>query len=440
MDPDLLLRIAAAFAGFVSKTTLAFGVCLILGWLADSPAWRFTSVAFLRRDRVLALGGDRIFSRRIGCGNRFRFNSSGAAAPGAVQVPMSWALPMGIAFRVLGLIYLLGLGAILFSHWKKQRQLQWVLRFTTQPPDETATVFQSLARNLGVGRTRLLILSGAASPATFGWFRPVILLPAVCLRQDPADLEDILRHELHHVRRWDFAWNGFAVFCRALLFFHPGVWYALRKVEFNRELACDLAVISDTPGRRAGYAECLLHFARLNAAQDPQAWGIDFAASSNHLKARVHSILTGAKRSSRYLLGLRAACGPAPLRIRERWTHTSLPAVPTRTTDSPLGLWRRRRIEPEGQSARLSRQTVAAADSHKSHGDRVRSCRSQPIRNDRLPWTSAMSSPSGTRVTRGRSFCIVRREVPQMWPPEAANHRPGGWQRFRVRQQERGAQ
>ena len=150
--------------------------------------------------------------------------------------------------------------------------------------------------------------SGAASPATFGWIRPVILLPDVCLRQDQSELEDILRYELHHVRRRDFAWNGFAVLCRALLFFHSTVWYTLRKMQFDRELACDLAVVSDTPRRRAEYAECLLHFARLNAAQDPQAWGIDFAASSNHLKAGVHSILTETKVSSGWLLGLRIAC------------------------------------------------------------------------------------------------------------------------------------
>jgi hypothetical protein len=118
-----------------------------------------------------------------------------------------------------------------------------------------------------------------------------------------------LRHELHHVRRWDFVWNGFAVVCRALLFFHPATWYAVRRMQFDREVACDLAVVSDSPGRRAEYAECLVHFARLNSSQDPRAWGIDFAAPSEHLKARVQSILAGSKRPSRWLLGLRIAGG-----------------------------------------------------------------------------------------------------------------------------------
>ena len=116
MDPDLLLRIAAAFAGFVSKTTLAFGVCLILGWLADSPARRFTVwLAFLYGATAYWLWVATGFLH-AGPAAVIAFGSIPVVrlAPGAVQVPMSWALPMGIAFRVLGLIYLLGLGSILF--------------------------------------------------------------------------------------------------------------------------------------------------------------------------------------------------------------------------------------------------------------------------------------------------------------------------------------
>ncbi len=41
MNPDLLLGVVTALAGFVLKTTLAFGVCLALSWLAASPGRRF---------------------------------------------------------------------------------------------------------------------------------------------------------------------------------------------------------------------------------------------------------------------------------------------------------------------------------------------------------------------------------------------------------------
>lgn len=314
MNPDLLLGIVAALAGFVLKTALAFGVCLAISWLAGSPNRRFTVwLGFLSGTAAYWLWMANVFL----AGGHLDLDASAPHAPiqpvastiGVLHIPGSWAFPLGLALRVTGVAYLLVLTCILFTHIKKQRQLRWVLRFTTKPPAEVAAVFQSLAKGLRVGRSRLLVLSGVASPATFGWIRPTILLPDVCLQQDRSELEYILRHELHHVRRLDFVWNGFAVVARALLFFHPAAWYAIRRMQFDRELACDLAVVSDSPGRRAKYAECLVHFARLNSSQDPSAWGIDFAASSEHLKARVQSILSGSKTSSPWFLGVRIACG-----------------------------------------------------------------------------------------------------------------------------------
>lgn len=312
MNPDLLLGIVAALASFVLKTALAFGVCLAISWLAGSPNRRFTVwLGFLSGTAAywLWMANGFLAGGHLDASAPHASVQPATSTIGVLQIPGSWAFPLGLALRVIGVAYLLVLTCILFTHIKKQRQLRWVLHFTTKPPAEVAAVFQSLAKSLRVGRSRLLVLSGVASPATFGWIRPTILLPDVCLQQDRSELEDILRHELHHVRRLDFAWNGFAVVARALLFFHPAAWYAVQRMQFDRELACDLAVVSDSPGRRAKYAECLVHFARLNSSQDPRAWGIDFAASSEHLKARVQSILAGSKTSSPWFLGVRIACG-----------------------------------------------------------------------------------------------------------------------------------
>jgi beta-lactamase regulating signal transducer with metallopeptidase domain len=316
MNPDLLLGVVTALAGFVLKTTLAFGVCLVLSWLADSPSRRFLVwLSFLYGTTAYWL----FLAAGVFAGGQVAATSSSApaqvvrASVGAWQIPASWAFPLGIALRVVAVAYLLALSYMLVAHIKKHIQLKWVLRFTSQPPDEVAAAFQPIAEDLGVGRSRLLVLSGVTSPATFGWIRPTILLPDTCLEQEHSGLEDILRHELHHVRRLDFVWNGFAIACRAVLFFHPAAWYAVHRMQFDRELACDLAVVSDSPKRRARYAECLIQFARLNSSQNSRNWGIDFAASSEHLKARVHSILTETKKSSAWLVWSRIACGLALL-------------------------------------------------------------------------------------------------------------------------------
>jgi hypothetical protein len=78
-------------------------------------------------------------------------------------------------------------------------------------------------------------------------------------------------------------------------------------MQFDRELACDLAVVSHAPARKGDYAECLIRFARLNLAQEATTWGIDFAASAEALTVRVHSILAGTRTTPGWLRCLRSA-------------------------------------------------------------------------------------------------------------------------------------
>jgi beta-lactamase regulating signal transducer with metallopeptidase domain len=312
MNPDLLLVVVAAFAAFLLKTTFAFGLCTVFDWLIGSPNRRFMIwLSFLCGASAywIWLAKDVLTAGRFSPGSFYGPARPAVSSFGTWQIPDSWSYPMGIALRVIGISYLLVLTYMLLAHVRKQRKLRWVLGFTTEPPIEIANSFRSLAQSLHLGTVRLLVLSGVTSPATFGWIRPTILLPDLCLSHDRAELEDILRHELHHIHRKDFVWNALAMLSRSLIFFHPAAWYATRKLHFDRELACDLAVVSHSPARRASYAECLVRFARLNLEQSSHTWEIDFAASSQHLKARVHSILAEAKIAPMWLICLRAAAG-----------------------------------------------------------------------------------------------------------------------------------
>ena len=45
-------------------------------------------------------------------------------------------------------------------------------------------------------------------------------------------------------------------FVKALLFFHPAVWWMETRISLEREMACDDAVLAETSSPRA-YAECL---------------------------------------------------------------------------------------------------------------------------------------------------------------------------------------
>jgi hypothetical protein len=80
-------------------------------------------------------------------------------------------------------------------------------------------------------------------------------------------------------------------------------------MELESELTCDLAVVRNSPDRRATYAECLVRFARLHAAQDPSPWNLDFAGSPIQLKVRVRSVLTETVKLPTWLVGLRVSMG-----------------------------------------------------------------------------------------------------------------------------------
>ena len=165
MNPDLLLRVLAALVGFFLKTTLAFGVCLLFSRLVDSPSRRFgiwlsflfgAGMYWLWLAQGVIAGGQSLASAPV------RSLQPAPSSVGAWQIPGSWVSPLGVALRVAGIVYLLVLGFILFSHIKKQWRLKWVIRFTGIPPVEIADTFRSLAHSLRVSRSRLLVLSGIA--------------------------------------------------------------------------------------------------------------------------------------------------------------------------------------------------------------------------------------------------------------------------------------
>jgi TonB family protein len=112
-----------------------------------------------------------------------------------------------------------------------------------------------------VGARALLLVSGRIeSPVTFGWRRPVVLLPAGFPELPLAAQHGILCHELLHIRRRDWLVALFEEGTRALLWFHPGVWMLLARIALCREQVVDREAVRLTGSRRA-YLETLRLFA-----------------------------------------------------------------------------------------------------------------------------------------------------------------------------------
>jgi TonB family protein len=140
----------------------------------------------------------------------------------------------------------------------------------------------------------LLSSDEVSSPVTFGFLSPVILLPGH-FADLAAPLRDaILYHEVLHVRRNDWLFALAEETVRAVLWFHPGIWWAVREIQLAREETVDREVV-ETLNARDAYVDALLAIAG-------SPLGFEMAAAPlflrrGHLKRRVFSIFSEVKMS-----------------------------------------------------------------------------------------------------------------------------------------------
>jgi TonB family protein len=106
--------------------------------------------------------------------------------------------------------------------------------------------------------------SAVASPVTFGFLRPVILLPEQAWAVDARLCEAMIAHELEHVRRRDWLMVVAEEMVRAVAWFHPAIWWLLSRIRAAREHVID-AIVAQERGADT-YAECLLTAAQWRAS------------------------------------------------------------------------------------------------------------------------------------------------------------------------------
>ena len=124
-----------------------------------------------------------------------------------------------------------------------------------------ARLRETLARAEPARRVALCTSDRVQVPTAIGLVKPAVSHPSWVMQElSPEELNQILLHELAHLRRWDDWTNLAQKLVKALFFFHPAVWWIERQVSLEREMACDDAVVAETASPRA-YAECLAHLA-----------------------------------------------------------------------------------------------------------------------------------------------------------------------------------
>jgi beta-lactamase regulating signal transducer with metallopeptidase domain len=193
----------------------------------------------------------------------------------------------------LSLLWLLGVAVMLLRHVGGLRLIRNLEELPFEPltPNWRAR-FDALRSSMGITRNVLVRLANhVSSPFTARLMRPVIWLPLALLTQLPVEqIEVLLAHELAHIRRMDWLWNGFQCAVESLLFYHPGVWWLSRRIRQERENACDDLAVAAC-GDAVALAEALAAMERGRPAYPHLALAL--AADGGSLVHRVTRLLSG---------------------------------------------------------------------------------------------------------------------------------------------------
>jgi carboxyl-terminal processing protease len=260
--------------------SLAIGGCLALPFLSMAlPEWSIPlRVSWLEDSAPVALheplpptSGLAQLPRALASPNAAANPSRGAAAPvhdsATAPIPTITITPMratGLkpivsAQARMVLIWGIGIGLTICPILLGLASLRRLRRTCVYLRDGFLTALVGLlADRLRIRRPIVLLASARRTiPMTWGVRRPVVLLPLDALNWSPRCLRAVLLHELAHIRRGDCLVQFLANACRAIFWFNPLMWLAVRQLRMEQERACDDLVLNSGPSA-PDYAEYLL--------------------------------------------------------------------------------------------------------------------------------------------------------------------------------------
>jgi beta-lactamase regulating signal transducer with metallopeptidase domain len=195
---------------------------------------------------------------------------SHAAMPATATGPSSTSTPtktapvwqtwlMGI--WILGMVLftlLLSLRMAKLRRWHREQ-----VEKRTIPPWFHELMVQT-ARRIKLERLPAIVFSAeAVTPAVYGVFRPVLLLPANYTEElSREEAEHVLLHELAHLKRGDLWLHGLCLLLQIVYWFNPLLIWVRKQTRHVRELCCDLTIAGVLREKTARYRKTLLDTAR----------------------------------------------------------------------------------------------------------------------------------------------------------------------------------
>jgi beta-lactamase regulating signal transducer with metallopeptidase domain len=289
MHADRSLYAIGLFFTFFVRVAVVWLFCLIFSRILRKPNHRFTLW-------LIFSAGSLVYWMSVLAALIYLPSGGTVALHGNsfehIAVSSSWEPVFAAVTWLLAGGYLIGLTMLFASRVLNRLRLRKLLQFGSRPSPEFVAALEQVRLELGVRPCELLILPGIVSPATVYWLKPRILFPENFHESERMEeFLHIMRHELTHIIRRDYLVSSLIDGACTLLFFHPALWAARKRMRIERELACDRAVVEACPDHRADYAASLAQFVRLSMSPRRSAPEVQFAAPSSLLGRRIRSIL-----------------------------------------------------------------------------------------------------------------------------------------------------
>jgi beta-lactamase regulating signal transducer with metallopeptidase domain len=164
-----------------------------------------------------------------------------------------------------------------------------------------------VAENLQGWPVRALISPDIASPMAAGLFHPAILIPERLLAElEEHELDQIRVHETAHLLRRDDIALLIERSIEALFALHPGVRWITRRIDLEREIACDDFVVEQT-GQARPYASCLTRVVEISGGVRSSIVAAAATEERSHLARRIEMLLDKTRHRGTRLLKTRLA-------------------------------------------------------------------------------------------------------------------------------------
>lgn len=192
------------------------------------------------------------------------------------------ALAMWAAFSLLRLAQIV----------RSYRYLRGITRRSHAVSAEWRVNFDYWVLACGIDRPiRLLVSNEIVSPMAVGFRKPAVIVPGTLLSEfSVAEMDHVILHELAHIARRDDWTNLFARVIGALLPIHPVAVWVVKRIELDREIACDDWVVAVT-GEARPYAASLTRLFELCSARRRQLLATGMADRASHLGERIEALL-----------------------------------------------------------------------------------------------------------------------------------------------------